>query len=190
MILPEDENFLLIFRREAPLDNSVEFMKVNLYSICNIFKYHAQFYSVLWFQVVVFFVMTSKSFTFPMTDLEEIWCWQQWLHISCGAQGRCTHMTEGQRLSFTMIYNNNYEVWILRILFCLFLYFWWQGFLKDLFQQHKKDIPPRKLDEYTNTMVTLLFLILPHLLIICTNLCMITSWQIVWHFFYTGAMQM
>lgn len=28
MILPEDENFLLIFRREAPLDNSVEFMKV------------------------------------------------------------------------------------------------------------------------------------------------------------------
>lgn len=29
MILPEDENFLLIFRREAPLDNSVDFMKVN-----------------------------------------------------------------------------------------------------------------------------------------------------------------
>lgn len=28
MILPEDENFLLIFRREAPLDNSVDFMKV------------------------------------------------------------------------------------------------------------------------------------------------------------------
>uniref|UniRef100_A0AAR2IWC9 Secretagogin n=1 Tax=Pygocentrus nattereri TaxID=42514 RepID=A0AAR2IWC9_PYGNA len=28
MILPEDENFLLIFRREAPLDNSVEFMKI------------------------------------------------------------------------------------------------------------------------------------------------------------------
>nr|XP_043889433.1 secretagogin [Solea senegalensis] len=28
MILPEDENFLLIFRREAPLDSSVEFMKI------------------------------------------------------------------------------------------------------------------------------------------------------------------
>uniref|UniRef100_A0A8C6NP96 Secretagogin n=1 Tax=Nothobranchius furzeri TaxID=105023 RepID=A0A8C6NP96_NOTFU len=28
MILPEDENFLLVFRREAPLDNSVDFMKV------------------------------------------------------------------------------------------------------------------------------------------------------------------
>lgn len=29
MILPEDENFLLVFRREAPLDNSVDFMKVS-----------------------------------------------------------------------------------------------------------------------------------------------------------------
>ncbi|XP_012681924.2 secretagogin-like [Clupea harengus] len=28
MILPEDENFLLIFRREALLDNSVDFMKI------------------------------------------------------------------------------------------------------------------------------------------------------------------
>lgn len=28
MILPEDENFLLVFRREALLDNSVDFMKV------------------------------------------------------------------------------------------------------------------------------------------------------------------
>ncbi|KAM9309787.1 secretagogin-like isoform 1-T1 [Pholidichthys leucotaenia] len=28
MILPEDENFLLVFRREAPLDNSVTFMKI------------------------------------------------------------------------------------------------------------------------------------------------------------------
>uniref|UniRef100_A0A674CA35 Secretagogin n=1 Tax=Salmo trutta TaxID=8032 RepID=A0A674CA35_SALTR len=27
MILPQDENFLLVFRREAPLDNSVDFMK-------------------------------------------------------------------------------------------------------------------------------------------------------------------
>lgn len=30
MILPEEENFLLIFRREAPLDNSVDFMKVRM----------------------------------------------------------------------------------------------------------------------------------------------------------------
>lgn len=28
MILPEDETFLLCFRREAPLKNSVDFMKV------------------------------------------------------------------------------------------------------------------------------------------------------------------
>uniref|UniRef100_A0A3Q2PNF6 Secretagogin, EF-hand calcium binding protein n=1 Tax=Fundulus heteroclitus TaxID=8078 RepID=A0A3Q2PNF6_FUNHE len=28
MILPEEENFLLIFRRETPLDNSVDFMKI------------------------------------------------------------------------------------------------------------------------------------------------------------------
>uniref|UniRef100_A0A8C3RY71 Secretagogin n=1 Tax=Chelydra serpentina TaxID=8475 RepID=A0A8C3RY71_CHESE len=28
MILPEDENFLLLFRRETPLDNSVEFMQI------------------------------------------------------------------------------------------------------------------------------------------------------------------
>uniref|UniRef100_A0A8C7QQY0 Secretagogin n=1 Tax=Oncorhynchus mykiss TaxID=8022 RepID=A0A8C7QQY0_ONCMY len=28
MILPQDENFLLVFRREAPLDNSVDFMKI------------------------------------------------------------------------------------------------------------------------------------------------------------------
>ena len=32
MILPEAENFLLIFHREAPLDNSVDFMKVRSYS--------------------------------------------------------------------------------------------------------------------------------------------------------------
>ncbi|KAM6973758.1 secretagogin-like [Aplochiton taeniatus] len=28
MMLPEDENFLLVFRRETPLNNSVEFMKI------------------------------------------------------------------------------------------------------------------------------------------------------------------
>ncbi|KAL4616959.1 secretagogin-like [Arapaima gigas] len=32
MILPEDENFLLLFRRETPLNNSVEFMKVSSHS--------------------------------------------------------------------------------------------------------------------------------------------------------------
>ncbi len=30
MMLPEDENFLLLFRRETPLDNSVEFMRVRV----------------------------------------------------------------------------------------------------------------------------------------------------------------
>ena len=33
MILPEDENFLLIFHREAPLDNSVDFMKVTVVAL-------------------------------------------------------------------------------------------------------------------------------------------------------------
>ncbi|NXU00005.1 SEGN protein, partial [Buphagus erythrorhynchus] len=28
MVLPDDENFLLLFRRETPLDNSVEFMRI------------------------------------------------------------------------------------------------------------------------------------------------------------------
>ncbi|XP_016111151.1 secretagogin-like, partial [Sinocyclocheilus grahami] len=30
-----------------------------------------------------------------------------------------------------------------------------KGFLKDLFLQHKKNIPSRKLDEYTNTMMSI-----------------------------------
>uniref|UniRef100_A0A673LP54 Secretagogin n=2 Tax=Sinocyclocheilus TaxID=75365 RepID=A0A673LP54_9TELE len=74
MILPEDENFLLIFRREAPLDNSAEFMKI----------------------------------------------WRKYDADSSG-------------------YISAVEL---------------KDFLKDLFQQHKKNIPSRKLDEYTNTMVT------------------------------------
>uniref|UniRef100_A0A8C2DTF6 Secretagogin n=1 Tax=Cyprinus carpio TaxID=7962 RepID=A0A8C2DTF6_CYPCA len=73
MILPEDENFLLIFRREAPLDNSVEFMKI----------------------------------------------WRKYDADSSG-------------------YISAVEL---------------KGFLNDLFQQHKKNIPPGKLDEYTNTML-------------------------------------
>ncbi|KAL1276122.1 hypothetical protein QQF64_035745 [Cirrhinus molitorella] len=75
MILPQDENFLLIFRREAPLDNSVEFMKI----------------------------------------------WRKYDADSSG-------------------YISAVEL---------------KGFLKDLFLQHKKDISPRKLDEYTNTMMTI-----------------------------------
>ncbi|XP_016348759.1 secretagogin-like isoform X1 [Sinocyclocheilus anshuiensis] len=75
MILPEDENFLLIFRREAPLDNSVEFMKI----------------------------------------------WRKYDADSSG-------------------YISAVEL---------------KGFLKDLFQQHKKNIPSRKLDEYTNTMMSI-----------------------------------
>uniref|UniRef100_A0A671MZJ9 Secretagogin n=1 Tax=Sinocyclocheilus anshuiensis TaxID=1608454 RepID=A0A671MZJ9_9TELE len=75
MILPEDENFLLIFRREAPLDNSVEFMKI----------------------------------------------WRKYDADSSG-------------------YISAVEL---------------KGFLNDLFQQHKKNIPHRKLDEYTNTMMSI-----------------------------------
>lgn len=30
LMLPEEENFLLLFRRETPLDNSVEFMRVRV----------------------------------------------------------------------------------------------------------------------------------------------------------------
>uniref|UniRef100_A0A8K9V6S6 Secretagogin n=1 Tax=Oncorhynchus mykiss TaxID=8022 RepID=A0A8K9V6S6_ONCMY len=68
MMLPEEENFLLLFHRETPLDNSVEFMRVR-----------------------------SKCFG-PKT------------------------------------FNIN-------------------GFLQDLFLQHKKTISPNKLEEYTNTMM-------------------------------------
>ncbi|XP_016430980.1 secretagogin-like isoform X2 [Sinocyclocheilus rhinocerous] len=75
MILPEDENFLLIFRREAPLDNSAEFMKI----------------------------------------------WRKYDADSSG-------------------YISAVEL---------------KDFLKDLFQQHKKNIPSRKLDEYTNTMMSI-----------------------------------
>ncbi|XP_051577573.1 secretagogin-like [Myxocyprinus asiaticus] len=75
MILPEDENFLLIFRREAPLDNSVEFMKI----------------------------------------------WRKYDADSSG-------------------YISAVEV---------------KGFLKDLFLQHKRNIPSGKLDEYTDTMMNI-----------------------------------
>ncbi|XP_051573945.1 secretagogin [Myxocyprinus asiaticus] len=75
MILPEDENFLLIFRREAPLDNSVEFMKI----------------------------------------------WRKYDADSSG-------------------YISAVEL---------------KGFLKDLFLQHKKNIPSSKLDEYTDTMMNI-----------------------------------
>ncbi|XP_059367540.1 secretagogin [Carassius carassius] len=75
MILPVDENFLLIFRREASLDNSVEFMKI----------------------------------------------WRKYDADSSG-------------------YISAVEL---------------KSFLNDLFQQHKKDIPPGKLDEYTHTMMSI-----------------------------------
>ncbi|XP_052431028.1 secretagogin [Carassius gibelio] len=75
MILPEDENFLLIFRREAPLDNSVEFMKI-------------------------------------------------WRNYDADSSG----------------YISAVEL---------------KGFLKDLFLHHKKNISSRKLDEYTNTMMSI-----------------------------------
>ncbi|KAA0702933.1 Secretagogin [Triplophysa tibetana] len=75
MILPEDENFLLIFRREAPLDNSVDFMKI----------------------------------------------WRKYDADSSG-------------------YISAVEL---------------KGFLKDLFFQHKKNIPSSKLDEYTDTMMNI-----------------------------------
>ncbi|XP_056332110.1 secretagogin [Danio aesculapii] len=73
MILPQEENFLLIFRREAPLDNSVEFMKI-------------------------------------------------WRKYDADSSGYISAM----------------EL---------------KNFLKDLFQQHKKKIPPSKLEEYTDAMM-------------------------------------
>ncbi|XP_077060962.1 secretagogin isoform X2 [Siphateles boraxobius] len=75
MILPEDENFLLIFRREALLDNSVEFMKI-------------------------------------------------WRKHDADSSG----------------YISAVEL---------------RGFLKDLFEQHKKNISPNKLEEYTDTMMNI-----------------------------------
>ncbi|XP_055019338.1 secretagogin-like isoform X2 [Boleophthalmus pectinirostris] len=73
MILPEDENFLLIFRREATLDNSVDFMKI----------------------------------------------WRKY-DIDCSG------------------YISAQEL---------------KAFLKDLFQQHHKEVPSDKMDEYTDTMM-------------------------------------
>ncbi|XP_041941405.1 secretagogin-like [Alosa sapidissima] len=73
MILPEDENFLLVFRRETPLYNSVDFMKI----------------------------------------------WRKYDMDSSG-------------------YINAMEL---------------KSFLKDLFAQHKKDVPSSKLDEYTYAMI-------------------------------------
>ncbi|XP_020490238.1 secretagogin [Labrus bergylta] len=73
MILPADENFLLIFRRETPLDNSVDFIKI-------------------W-----------KNY-----DVD------------------CSGYISAQEL---------------------------KAFLKDLFQQHQKEVPSDKLEEYTDTMM-------------------------------------
>ncbi|XP_029446654.1 LOW QUALITY PROTEIN: secretagogin [Rhinatrema bivittatum] len=73
MILPEDENFLLVFRRETPLDNSVEFMRI----------------------------------------------WRKYDADSSG-------------------FISAVEL---------------KSFLQDLFQQHKKQIPEAKLDEYTHAMM-------------------------------------
>uniref|UniRef100_A0A7N8XVT7 Secretagogin n=1 Tax=Mastacembelus armatus TaxID=205130 RepID=A0A7N8XVT7_9TELE len=73
MILPEDENFLLIFRREAPLDNSVDFMQI----------------------------------------------WRKY-------DVDCSGYISAQEL---------------------------KAFLKDLFQQHHKEVPSDKLEEYTDTMM-------------------------------------
>uniref|UniRef100_A0A3Q3N8V7 Secretagogin n=1 Tax=Labrus bergylta TaxID=56723 RepID=A0A3Q3N8V7_9LABR len=77
MILPADENFLLIFRRETPLDNSVDFIKI-------------------W-----------KNY-----DVD------------------CSGYISAQEL---------------------------KAFLKDLFQQHQKEVPSDKLEEYTDTMVGIPF---------------------------------
>ncbi|KAK7887214.1 hypothetical protein WMY93_026835 [Mugilogobius chulae] len=73
MILPEDENFLLVFRREAPLDNSVDFMKI----------------------------------------------WRKY-------DVDCSGYISAQEL---------------------------KAFLKDLFQQHHKEVPTVKMEEYTDTMM-------------------------------------
>ncbi|XP_028673406.1 secretagogin [Erpetoichthys calabaricus] len=73
MILPEDENFLLLFRRETPLDNSVEFMRI-------------------------------------------------WRTYDADSSGFISAL----------------EL---------------KDFLKDLFHQHKKVISPKKLQEYTDTMM-------------------------------------
>uniref|UniRef100_A0A3Q1JUU3 Secretagogin n=1 Tax=Anabas testudineus TaxID=64144 RepID=A0A3Q1JUU3_ANATE len=77
MILPEDENFLLIFRREAPLDNSVDFMKI-------------------------------------------------WRNYDVD----CSGYISAQEL---------------------------KAFLKDLFQQHHKEVSSDKLEDYTDTMVKIQF---------------------------------
>uniref|UniRef100_A0A8C4EVE2 Secretagogin n=1 Tax=Dicentrarchus labrax TaxID=13489 RepID=A0A8C4EVE2_DICLA len=77
MILPEDENFLLVFRREAPLDNSVDFIKI----------------------------------------------WRKY-------DVDCSGYISAQEL---------------------------KAFLKDLFQQHHKEVSSDKLEEYTDAMVVIPF---------------------------------
>ncbi|KAM9838344.1 secretagogin-like [Aulostomus maculatus] len=73
MMLPEEENFLLLFRRETPLDNSVEFMRI-------------------------------------------------WRNYDADSSG----------------FISAAEL---------------QGFLQDLFLQHRKSITPDKLEEYTDTLM-------------------------------------
>ncbi|XP_005944853.1 secretagogin-like isoform X1 [Simochromis diagramma] len=73
LMLPEEENFLLLFRRETPLDNSVEFMRI-------------------------------------------------WRNYDTDSSG----------------YISAVEL---------------KGFLQDLFLQHGKTITPKKLEEYTDTMM-------------------------------------
>uniref|UniRef100_A0A3Q4I951 Secretagogin n=1 Tax=Neolamprologus brichardi TaxID=32507 RepID=A0A3Q4I951_NEOBR len=73
LMLPEEENFLLLFRRETPLDNSVEFMRI-------------------------------------------------WRNYDTDSSG----------------YISAIEL---------------KGFLQDLFLQHGKTITPKKLEEYTDTMM-------------------------------------
>lgn len=49
----------------------------------------------------------------------------------------------------------------LSFVYCLaFFCFFFQAFLGDLFQQHHKDVSADKLEEYTDTMVTLDFIIM------------------------------
>ncbi|KAK1879932.1 Secretagogin [Dissostichus eleginoides] len=90
IMLPEEENFLLLFRRETPLDNSVEFMRIWR-------SYDADSSGYI-------SAIELKPGTF---------------------QPLCCFMEISQQ----------------------------EGFLHDLFLQHRKSITPEKLEEYTDTMM-------------------------------------
>ncbi|XP_028820144.1 secretagogin-like isoform X1 [Denticeps clupeoides] len=118
MLLPEDEKFLLLFRREIPLNNSVEFMRVE-----KCFNIHTQIIPSI--NYIVF--CNSNADHYKQGEIV-MSCyslsWQIWRNYDTDSSG----------------YISAAEL---------------QGFLKDLFLHHKKEVSSDKLQEYADTMMAL-----------------------------------